>query len=345
MNSRYLLNQAKYYKSLGKGHLKRMFFKFLFAKTPLSKTVNSKMYNKIYRNIVNKKTEKIKPFLLQIETTDICNAKCIMCPHISMKRKKRTMNLKDFIKICKNVLDYEKIEVITVSGFGEPFLDKGIIDKIKWVNDNYPKIKVDIYTNASFLDKKITEELLKLKVHKINFSINGTEESYKKIMALDYNLTKENILYFLNKKKELELKYPLTNISLMIISENKNEVDKIINFWLEKTDSVMAYLPSDWAGNLKGITSANARVFKFKRWPCKVLWTSVTVDVDGNVVMCCRDYESRVKFGNLLKKNIKEIRESEEFKELLEKQKNYDFSSPVCNMCDNSFDSSLDWLA
>ena len=45
-----------------------------------------------------------------------------------------------------------------------------------------------------------------------------------------------------------------------------------------------------------------------------------------------------------LKEDIKEIRNSKPYKDLLEKQLNFDFNTPVCSKCDNSFDSSLDWV-
>jgi radical SAM protein with 4Fe4S-binding SPASM domain len=342
MNIKYLIKEIKYYKRLGNGHVKRMTIKFLFAKTPLSKLVNSKPYSYIYSRLINKKAKKIRPSILQIETTNYCNARCVMCPHINMKRKQKTMSLDDFKKICLNVMRYEKIKLVVLSGFGEPLIDKGIIEKIKWLNKMYPKVDVDFYTNASLLTPKIVEELLTLKIHKINCSINGTENSYKKIMSLDYEKTRENILYFLKKKRQLRLKYPLVNISLMILKENKEDIHKVIEFWVDKSDSVMAYLPSDWAGKMKSVI-INKDIFKNKRWPCKTLWTNLTVDVDGNVIMCCRDYESVIKFGNLLKKDIREIINSNNLQKLKKEHLNYNFSMPLCNNCDNYFDSSLDW--
>ena len=342
MNVQYLLREARYYKKLGKGHFKRMLIKFILAKTLLSKLVNKTIYNKIYSSRIKKQSEKIKPKLLQIETTNFCNAKCIMCPHIYMKRKQKNMSQEEFIKICKNILPYENIELMVLSGFGEPFIDSGLIDKIKWINQNYPKMQIDLYTNASLLTTQVIEEFLKLKIHKINFSINGTEKSYQKIMKLDYGNTKKNIIYFLKKRKENKINYPLVNLSLMIIEENKNEIEKIINFWENKVDSVMAYLPSDWAGKLK-ISSINKNPFPKKRWPCQILWNSITVDVEGNFIMCCRDYESKIKFGNLLKENILKIKGSKKFKDLLKNQLDYKFNTPICSSCDNSFDSSLNW--
>jgi len=343
MNTPYLIKEANYYKKLGKGHLKRMIIKYILAKTPASCIVNRYGYNKIYDNKIKNKLKSIRPTLLQIENTNFCNAKCVMCPHVIMKRKAKIMTQKEFIKICKNVLDYEPINLVTITGFGEPLIDKEIFKKIEWINKNYPKVDVDIYTNASLLTKDLGKILLGLKIHKINFSINGTEKTYKKIMGLDYKETKENIINFLQNKNKLKKKYPLTNISLMIVKENKEEINSVIKFWEKKADSIMVYVPSDWAGSYKSLSIISKNPFKNKRWPCYALFSSITVDVNGDVIMCCRDYESKIKFGNLLKKNIEEIRRGKNFQSLLKKHAEGNYKTPICFSCDNVFDSSLNW--
>lgn len=340
MDLKYLFKEAKYYRGI-RG-LSRAIKKFLLSQTIFSKIVNTKLYNKLYAQKIKKKAKTIKPFILQIENTNICNAKCVMCPHTIMKRKKKIMKLNDFKKILNNIMKHYKIKRLVMSGFGEPFIDKELIDKIKYANQNYPCLEIEIYTNASLLNKEKTNELLKTKIEKITFSINGTEKNYKQIMNLDYQNTKENVLYFLQKKNQS--KHPvLVNLSLMILKENKKDIQEFVKFWKSLGDSVRVYMPSDWAGTLNTEMIARPR-FKNKRWPCFALWANITVDVDGNVIMCCRDYESAVKFGNLKKQNIEEIRNSKKYKELQQKQLNFNFSTPICSKCDNSFDSSLDWI-
>ena len=170
MKISYLWKEVKYYYKLGNGNLQRMGLKFIFAKTPVKKMVNKTCYNKFYSRVI-KKGSGIPPKTFQIENTNLCNAKCIMCPHTVMKRKPGTMNQADFEKMCKNTLDYLPINLVIITGFGEPLIDPGIIDKVKWLNKNYPKVDIDIYTNASLLTEELSKKLLELKIHKINFRI------------------------------------------------------------------------------------------------------------------------------------------------------------------------------
>ncbi len=339
MKLTYIVKEANYYRKVT--GLSRAVKKFILTQTFLSKFVNNPLYNKLYTNAINKKSGKIGPSILQIENTNICNAKCIMCPHMIMKRKQKTMNQEDFEKIIDNVLKSYDIKRLTLNGFGEPFVDKKIIDKIKYVNRKYPQIKVDIYSNASLLDKETADELLKTNLDRITFSINGTRNNYEKIMNLEYDNTMKKVMYFLIENRRR--RRILTNLSLMILDDNKEDVNNFIKKWSKISDSVRVYPPNDWAGGVKNII--NTTPFKInRRWPCFFLFSNITIDVEGNVIMCCRDYESTVVFGNLLKQSIKEIRNSEKFKRLLKMQLNRDYNTAVCKDCDNRFESSLDWI-
>lgn len=338
MDLKYLLNEAKYYKKVD-GGIRRIGTKFLLVKTPLKKLVNSRIYNTFYSRRIKKSAKKIRPYILSIENTNKCNAKCIMCPHTKMKRKMLTMSQKNFEKIINKVMEKEKIRFVTITGFGEPLIDREIDKKIKFLNKNYPLVKVIIFTNASVLTKEMSDKLLKLDVFKINFSINGTESNYKRIMGLDYLNTSKNINYFLEKKKESKKEFPLINVSLMILDDNSDDIKAFVAHWQKRVDSVMTYLPSDWAGGIDHGIVKNP--FRNKRWPCMALWKYLTIDVNGNVIVCCRDYESCSKIGNILKNKYEDV--MERLETLKKRQLDGDYDYSICKNCDNSFDSSLDW--
>ncbi|GBE20402.1 molybdenum cofactor biosynthesis protein A [archaeon BMS3Abin17] len=341
MNIKNFIQETRYYLKLE--GFARPFKKFLLYQSPLSRIVNSRLYGAIYLKRIKKEAERITPKILQIETTNACNAKCLMCPHKTMKRKISVMGLENFKKILDNVMKNYDIKRLTINGFGEPFTDKGVIEKIKYVNKKYPKLKVDIYSNAALLTKKRADELLKTNLGRVTFSINGIEEDYNKVMGLDYENTKRNVLYFLKNNKE-KRKPALTNISMMILKENEEKAQNFVNFWRKYSDSVRAYFPSDWAGTLKEYVGEQNIPYGRRQWTCSALWTHIVIHSKGEFVVCCRDYESRVKFGNLIKgDDIKKLRESKAFKELQKQHLNFDFSSPVCKNCDHAYDSSIEW--
>ena len=129
MSIKHLFKEVRYYKKLD-GSLKRIGTEFTLAKTPLKKGVNNSSYNSIYNKKIKQHTKKIKPVFIQIENTNFCNTKCLMCPHGIMKRKKKTMSQHNFEKIIKNIVkDYSSIKTVIITGFGEPFMDVKLIQK------------------------------------------------------------------------------------------------------------------------------------------------------------------------------------------------------------------------
>ena len=343
MNIKNFLQEVRYYVKLE--GFKRPFLKFLWYQSPLKKLVNTLLYNKIYLKVIKRKAGEIQPQILQIETTNACNAKCLMCPHRVMKRGVCTMSLEDFKKVLDNVMkNYPLIKRLTINGFGEPLVDRGIIEKIDYVNQKYPKLKVDIYTNASALTRDIADKLLEKKLGRVTFSINGYEkEDYEKIMGLNFENVRKNVLYFLKRKKELGKKF-LVNASMMILKENKGKAEGFVDFWRPRVDSVRTYFPSDWAGELKENLGEQKIPFDRKQWPCSASWTHIVIHSRGEFLACCRDFNSAWDFGNILKgDDIKKMREGKKFKEMQRQHLNFDFSFPLCRNCDHAYDSSIEW--
>jgi hypothetical protein len=78
--------------------------------------VNSKIYNKMYNKKINKSISKFSrryPLGVDIGTTNLCNASCIMCPHSKLKNM-GTMDMKLYKKIIDNCAKL-KINMITLS--------------------------------------------------------------------------------------------------------------------------------------------------------------------------------------------------------------------------------------
>ena len=57
-----------------------------------------------------------------IETTNICDAHCVICPREQFKSKLRMMDLGLFKKIIDDAVQYD-VDSIDTCGFGEAFLD------------------------------------------------------------------------------------------------------------------------------------------------------------------------------------------------------------------------------
>ena len=117
----------------------------------------------------------MKPEVIYLETTNLCNAKCIMCPHEKITRNPKVMTDEIFYKAVK---DCKKLGIkggqIFLHKEGEPLLDTQIMDRINYVvrelgQDN----EIGISTNAMLLDENKAIELIESGVNVVFFSVDG----------------------------------------------------------------------------------------------------------------------------------------------------------------------------
>lgn len=70
--------------------------------------------------------------------------------------------------------------------------------------------------------------------------------------------------------------------------------------------------------------------FGVKVTNCTLPKKNVVVDFDGNVILCCNDYFSTIKFGNLNEKSIMDVWDSDSYKNF---RKNLDKNVMTCPLC------------
>ncbi len=316
----------------------------VFYKTPFMRLVDTKFYSKIYAPIVKIKSKKLQYENLDIETTNFCNARCIMCPHSIMKRKKSTMTLNNFKKYVKRIFPYIKFKNVCLSGFGEPLLDPTITEKIKYLKTRYPKVNIEMYTNGFMLTKENSKKLINSGLDELNISFNGgNKKAYERVMHLDFKTSYKRVFDFLTYKKEIKAKKPRVKISMVVLKENKDSAKELISKFKKLADVVVIKYPTNWTGDVEINKSKKQKKIKSK-WACKGLWNTIDIQADGKIIPCCRDYEQKVVLGDLNKKNIKEILESKPYKKFKEMHLKKQFDKiPLCKNCDTPHYNSIDW--
>ena len=73
----------------------------------------------------------ILPEIVQIESTNICNAKCVFCPRDEMHRRQGVMAMDLFRKIVDECAQLG-ITHIRVHNYGEPFMDRRLTEKVRY---------------------------------------------------------------------------------------------------------------------------------------------------------------------------------------------------------------------
>lgn len=237
---------------------------------------------------------------LQIETTNLCNGKCVFCPVPTMKRECGFMTMPLFKKIIDDAVEMDP-EMCLPFLNGEPFLDPLIFDRIAYVNDKLPNAKVMLYSNGNLLNAEKARKLSELRVKGINFSINAvSNESRQALMGLDLDVALENIFRY-------RMFDPTVDLAASMILDPTYvtgfEAEEFKAYFSGKGIMPRVFLPGNWAGKLRP-------TFNTRQICCRPE-SHMTVLIDGRVSLCCFDAEGEVILGDLNTETIKGVWDGE----------------------------------
>lgn len=280
------------------------------------------------------------PRYFEIETIHACNACCIMCS-VNDWEKGKSVLMPDslYTKFVEEVSCYKDwIQTICLNRDGEPTLDKKISQRVKMLKDAGIK-KVTLTTNGQLLNPELSKELIQSGLDDIMVSIDGiTKATFERIrIGLNYETVVDNTLTMIQLRNES--KSPLTiRIRMVILEENRHEVDAWIQFWAAKVnnqDRVYAMPAHTWGNQVKitGVAENEANGSQGSP-PCVFVFSSIAMHADGKVGLCNVDYNAKYEMGDFQKNSIKEIWTGKTFSRVRELHANGRANElPVCNGC------------
>jgi radical SAM protein with 4Fe4S-binding SPASM domain len=312
-------------------------FKFTYI---IQKETPNKIYKKIYNYRIKKVLKKNpKPKSIFIESFNVCNAKCIMCPYPTMSRKKEIMSLELFEKIVKDAKQ-EQIEKVWLHFYNEPMMDPKFFQRIEIIKKY--NLKVAFYSNASLMTQEISNKLIDLGVDEIFFSVDGaTKETYDKIrLGLNFETTRKNIIYLHQEKQKRKSVKPITAINFVIQKNNINEKDQLFDVWKPYINKIHFGYIDNRKDESNSIDKTPTKAF-----PCRRLWDGLQVTSSGKVALCCTDFDGKTVLGDLNTQTINEIWNSAKFTNIRRLHLNYQGDKiDACKDCNQLYkESSTSW--
>ncbi len=279
------------------------------------------------------------PKYFTIETCNNCNARCTMCLK-GQKGAKGMQIMEDalFDKIAEEMQDYhEWIEMICLNSDGEPLLDKKIAARIKRLKD-IGIGHVNISTNAQLLTNEKIKEILDSGLDDIRISIDGfTKETYEKVrQGLNYDVVKENTLNLIQMRNQAKSGMQI-RIRMVELEENAQERKEWLKYWQSKVsekDKVQLMPMHTWSGKIADEEEQKIKFYADK--PCISVFSSFTINYDGQVQLCDSDVEQQKVMGDIRQQSIRDIWQGNKF-ELIrnwhaDKQRN---KISICQGCDH----------
>ena len=243
---------------------------------------------------------------LQIECTNVCNADCVFCPYGKMQRAKGTMPMPLFRKIVDEAATIPLISHITITGLGEPLLDRHLLERLRYIRAKLPHILLDMYTNGTYLRKKVVDDLIDVGLSVLYISLNGVDaQKRREIMKVDdYDEVVEYIKYAKAATAGTGTRVLVKGIVSKDLMEAGDQ-ETFANQWggrysPESKQGAYLHLEGNWAG---------------KVWPMRVTPTQacsralsqIMVLQDGRVSLCCFDSEGEMVLGDLNHQSLREI--------------------------------------
>lgn len=269
----------------------------------------------------------VKPRLYQIETTSKCNLACPFCPRTTDLKENNIRDLKAVMSLSNftNVLDRMPwLKSIELFHFGEPFMHKDFEDYVSACK------KRGIYTVvASNLLPATFSKIDKVFEAGLDFlvmDIDSLDPEKYASMRVNGKLSQLQpiVKYILSHPKR-----PYT-VAQTINIDGKQEYTEAE--FLEWTGGLKAdEIRYKFLDSFRGEIAPEKGVLKPED-VCKEPFYGFTIHVNGNVVVCDRDWAGENVMGNIFTQSVEEIWNSEKYQKFREEMLS-DEKPSMCRKC------------
>ena len=160
-------------------------------------------------------------------------------------------------------------------------------------------------TNGTLLDEEMAEMLLDSGIDFVSIDCDGfSKEIYERIRINgNRDVVYANIEYFLNRKHELGLVKPIIEVKTMEMDENRDEVDRIMEYWRRKGAWTTKRRLITWGGKIEDIRYE----IDNQRIACGNAVGTMAITWDGKVVNCVMDVDAEYICGDVNYESVQEI--------------------------------------
>jgi radical SAM protein with 4Fe4S-binding SPASM domain len=265
------------------------------------------------------------PVSITIEPTNICNLHCPVCETGAniLGRKPQMMTFEEFVKIIDKV--GRGANHVMFYYMGETFLNKEVYRMIRYTRDM--GLYVMTCTNGDVVDP---EKLYESGINLISFQIGGMTQETHSIYRVNSDLSRvmDNLSRYLEiiRLRGRKPSEHQVELGFIVMRHNEDEVEeflkmadrigvdrkRIISPCVRTPEQGYKFLPKSddyWIYDREKFERAGILQPK-KKFPdnsCPWLYYSITIQVDGNVVPCCRDPHGHHIVGNLLEQPLEEV--------------------------------------
>ena len=236
---------------------------------------------------------------IYIESSTRCNYRCRFCSNMDDRVTRADMSRELFTAVLDNIATARKLPpVLALSQKGEPFMNKHLHELVDLAKHRYGFEYVYLSSNGWLCTPERAEAVVAAGIDSIKFSMNVLErEAYAETHGVDgFDRVVENLRALLARKKATDgrLKVYVSCVSTLSQVEAEAAVRRAVGPASEALDGVWRYpeffTPSIPASELRLPPDYE---------PCAMPFINISVDANGELSACCRDYFGKLRYGNL----------------------------------------------
>ena len=289
-----------------------------------------------------------KPISISIEPTTSCNLQCPECPSGLRKFSRNTGFIDD--NTIERIINQLAKHLLYVTFYfqGEPLLHPKFVDYVKRLKSK--KLIVSTSTNAHFLTKDNTDDILNSGLDRLIISLDGTDsETYLKYRkGGDFNKVISNIKHFMLRKKDLNIKSLFVELQFIVFKHNEHQINEIqalgksLSVDLVSIKTAQLYEFEEGNELMPGLikysryeqqSDGKYRIKSKLPNKCYRMWSGNVITWDGDIVPCCFDKDADYVFGNINNQNYKDISISKKYNNFRKQILNDRSKIDICRNC------------
>ena len=261
------------------------------------------IFNHAKKNgLIIKKDEKPwinNPYMVEIETTNYCNYKCIYCPvSQSPQKPHKVMSKIDFQRAISEVIDINA-SYLTLNFYNEPTLDPLFCERFEIISNT--DLNCILHTNASCLNNEKLKILEYYKKNLYYIRINFPSLDPDEFSRITGNKLKPAIIDNINAIVDSGI-----NTEIVVVG-TQNEIQRNMpNIKKQFKCTVKGQRPNDRAGLLNNYYNENANISS-RYCGCRNILDAVNITVDSDVLLCSFDYLRKFTVGNIKNEKLEDI--------------------------------------
>ena len=282
------------------------------------------------------------PLHLDIETTNLCNLKCVMCPRTQYLSQGRWewsplglghMKWEMYSSLIGQAAHGGAYSV-KLNLLGEPLLHPQVLKQVRLAHQ--AGLYVMINTNAVLLDTDMARGLLEAGIDDIFFSVDSGEKGpYEAVRpGACFETVIRNIENFVQLKQRLDLTRVRTRAS-MVTDIGRPTTDGELSAYRDLMNSLgvdeIGFGPED--DHLTDHTQQN-RNLKASPFICDQIYQRMFISWDGVMVPCCGHWERQYTMGRATEIDLSEAWVGPRYQKLRQAHESGNFQAiSICRSC------------